>query len=413
MSSAKILIVGIGDEGPEGLTRQARELMENAAYLVGPQSLVEGLKTLSGKKLAVSNDLDELETTLRKLTQGPIVLVASGDPLFYGTARYLMESIGKDRFEVVPHVSSMQLAFARIKESWDEAYLTNLANQPLDRVVDRIRTAQRVGLFTTEEITPAVVAEALQDRRIDYFTAYVCENLGSPDERVTQGDLGSIAKQSFAPLNVMVLVRREGTADRPSGQKGKRLFGNPDDAFLQSRPKRGLLTTSEVRCIALSEMDLGPTSIVWDVGAGSGSLAIEAAQIAHGGQVYAIEMDVEDYNLIVENATQFDCPGLTPIHGQAPEAWQNLPDPDAVFVGGTGRSVGQLAQAAWDRLRSGGRLLVNVASPESLVTIQSMLTEYHVEPKISMVNIARGNYQLERMRFEAINPTFLILAKKP
>ncbi len=94
----------------------------------------------------------------------------------------LAERFGKDRFEVIPHVSSMQLAFARVKESWDDAYLSNLATQPLDRVVDNIRTAERVGLFTTEEISPSVVAGALLDRRIDYFTVYVCENLGTPAE---------------------------------------------------------------------------------------------------------------------------------------------------------------------------------------------------------------------------------------
>src|SRR5690606_25551061 len=128
------------------------------------------------------------------------------------------------------------------------------ATQPLDRVVDNIRTAERVGLFTTESLSPAVVASALLDRRIDYFTAYVCENLGTPDETVTHGDLRTIAGQAFSPLNVMVLVRKTGRADRPTEGVTKRLFGNPDDAFLQSRPKRGLLTPCEVRCIALAEL---------------------------------------------------------------------------------------------------------------------------------------------------------------
>ena len=113
----------------------------------------------------------------------------------------------------------------------------------------------------------------------------------------------------------MVLVRRQGAADSPSGSQRKRLFGNPDDLFLQSRPKRGLLTPSEVRCIALSELSLEADSIVWDVGAGSGSLAIEAAAIACKGKVFAIEMDAEDFALMIENARMFDVPGLVPIHG--------------------------------------------------------------------------------------------------
>src|SRR5690348_15605117 len=98
-------------------------------------------------------------------------------------ARFLCEKLGKDRFEVLPHVSSMQLAFARVKESWDEAYLTNLATQSLERVVERVRSAEKVGVFTTEECPPKALARAMQEKGLDYFTFYVCENLGSRDER--------------------------------------------------------------------------------------------------------------------------------------------------------------------------------------------------------------------------------------
>src|SRR5208282_5748843 len=116
-----------------------------------------------------------------------LAIVASGDPLFYGVARYLCDRLGKDHFEVLPHVSSMQLAFARIKESWEEAYLTNLQTHPLETVLDRIRTAEVVGLFPSEKEGPVEVARELLARGLDYFRAYVCENLGAPDERVTQG----------------------------------------------------------------------------------------------------------------------------------------------------------------------------------------------------------------------------------
>ncbi|MGI9474148.1 MAG: precorrin-6y C5,15-methyltransferase (decarboxylating) subunit CbiE, partial [Rubripirellula sp.] len=365
--TSRIHIVGIGDDGIQGLTGHARKLIDRAEVLIGTPSMLAQLPRSEADQVAVGGDLDELKQTIIKLPDRPTVMLASGDPLFYGIARYLTDSFGKDRFEVVPHVSSMQLAFARVKESWDDAYLTNLATQSLDRVVDSIRTAERVGLFTTEDIPPSVVAEALLDRRIDYFTAYVCENLGTPDETVTQGDLKSIRDQTFSPMNVMVLVRRQGAADRPSGSGSRRLFGNPDDLFLQSRPKRGLLTPSEVRCIALSELDLTANSVVWDVGAGSGSLAIEAASIASKGKVFAIEMDAEDYGLMIENAKMFDVPGLVPVHGQAPEAWNDLPNPNAIFVGGSGRVVPDLVAAAITRLTEGGRIVVNVSSPDNLV----------------------------------------------
>lgn len=410
----KIRIIGIGDDGVEGLTSQAREAISSADALVGSSFLLNKVNIGPDQRIEAGNDLEALGKRLIELAANQkIVMLASGDPLFYGTARFLCDSLGKEHFEVVPHVSSMQLAFARVMESWDDAYLTNLATQPLDRVVERVRTSERVGLFTTEQITPSVVAESLLDRRIDYFSAYVCENLGSPDECVTKGELNSIRGQSFSPLNVMVLVRRTGAADRPQKLEGHRLFGNPDDRFLQSKPKRGLLTPMEVRCIALAEMDLGPTSIVWDVGAGSGSLAIEAAQISAGGQVFAIEMDAEDFGLMSDNANRFDSATLVPVHGMAPEALTDLPDPDVIFVGGTGRSVADLVDQIFDRLKPGGRFVVNIASPDNLVGVQDAIRKRDVEPTVRMVNVARGNYQLERLRFEAVNPSFLISGKKP
>lgn len=408
----RIHIVGIGDDGLDGLTRHARHLIDSAEVIVGAAPLLDKLHDAPGRRVAVGGNLDQLRESIAAVMDQRAVVLTGGDPLFYGIARFLTEAFGKDRFDVVPHVSSMQLAFARVKESWDDAYLSNLANQPLDRVVDSIRTAERVGLFTTESVSPSVVAEALLDRRIDYFTAYVCENLGTPDETVTQGELQTIKDQTFSPMNVMVLVRRRGAADRPSGSGQRRLFGNPDDLFLQSRPKRGLLTPSEVRCIALAELDLTAESTVWDVGAGSGSLAIEAAAIASRGKVFAIEMDAEDYGLMLENASLFDVPSLIPVHGQAPAAWKDLPDPDAIFVGGTGRMVAELVSEAVKRLNDGGRIVVNVSSPDSLVGVQGAIDAASLQSDVRMINIARGQHQLGRLRFEALNPTFLVLGRR-
>ncbi len=410
--SSRIRIVGIGDDGLEGLTAQARQLIESADVLVGNASTLDKIPASAARRVPADGDLETLSETIRGIQDQQTVVLTGGDPLFYGIARYLTDTLGKERFEVVPHVSSMQLAFARVKESWDDAYLSNLATQPLDRVVDNVRTAERVGLFTTQTIPPSMVAEALLDRRIDYFTAYVCENLGTPDETVTQGDLDSIRKQSFSSLNVMVLVRHQGAADRPSGTDRRRLFGNPDDVFLQSRPKRGLLTPQEVRCIALGELDLMPESVVWDVGAGSGSLAIEAASIANRGKVFAIEMDAEDYGLMLENAKLFDVPTLVPVHGQAPEAWGSLPDPDAIFVGGSGRMVPELVAAAIERLTQGGRIVVNVSSPESLVAVQASIDAGGLRSEVRMINIARSQHQLDRVRLESLNPTFLVLGRR-
>ncbi len=408
----KVHIVGIGDDGLEGATAAARTVLDQADLIIGTENSLELVRDVKAEKLVVGTDFSMIPEQITEHAGQRIAVLAMGDPLFYGVARFLCDQCGKDRFEVVPHVSSMQLAFARVKESWEEAYLTDLANQHLDHVVERIRTTEKAGVFTTESVPPASVAQALLHRGIDYFSVYICENLGSPDERVTHAELQEVAEQQFSALNVMILVREPNAPDRPVEMIGHRLFGNPDEAFLQSQPKRGLLTPAEVRAIALAALDLGPTSTVWDVGAGSGAVAIESAQLAKNGRVYAIEMDPEDHQLIIANAERFGVANLVPILGEAPHAWEQLPDPDAIFVGGAGRSVGGIVEQAYPRLHVGGRLVANVGSVENLSTVKQLLRELGVDCQVWMVNIAHGTDQLERIRFEALNPTFLIRVVK-
>ena len=146
----RITIVGVGDDGYPGLTRQARESIQTATTIYGSASLISQFPELAQEKTVLSSDLDLMAEELRTAPAGS-VLLASGDPLFYGMARFLCDRLGKDAFEVIPHVSSMQLAFARVKESWEEAYLANVANQTIERIVERVRTSEKVGLFTTAE----------------------------------------------------------------------------------------------------------------------------------------------------------------------------------------------------------------------------------------------------------------------
>lgn len=409
---SKIYIIGIGEDGFLGLTEYAQSLLRNAEVVLGEPHCLDLVRDIPGQKLAVSGNLEDI---VRFITENPdkrIVVLALGDPLFYGIARYLWHKLGKERFEVVPHVSLMQMAFARVKESWEDAFLANLSAVSFEDIFNQIRTAETVGLFTSEETPPNVVAQRLLEAGVDYFTAYVCENIGAPNERVTYGELKDVASQSYSPLNVLILVRKPDVPDRPLTLWGKRLFGNPDDAFLQAKPKRGLLTPAEIRAIALSELDVGPFSTVWDVGAGSGAVAIEAAQIASAGQVFAIEMDPDDVRLIEENSRRFGVRNLTAIVGRAPAAWADLPEPDCVFVGGSGRQVADLCELAFGRLKPRGRLVATMGSLENVVDIHQRLRKLTPVVNVLMVNLARGFYQFDRIRFQALNPTFLVSCVK-
>jgi precorrin-6Y C5,15-methyltransferase (decarboxylating) len=410
----KIYIVGVGSDGLAGLTARARELLTSADLVFGSEHTLGRLADLKTPQQRIGTDLHEIVRSLETgLGRKRMVIVASGDPLFYGVARFLCDRLGKERFEVLPHVSSMQLAFARVKESWEEAYLTNLATHPLESVLDRIRTAETVGLFTSETDNPPTIARQLLARGLDYFRAYVCENLGAPDERVTQGELAEIQELEFSPLNVMILKRKPGRPDQQSSPTRFRRFGNPDEVFAQSRPKSGLITQAEVRAIGLALLDIQPAGVVWDIGAGSGSVAIEAAQLAQPGMVYAIEQDVADYHLIVANAETFGVRNLVAIHGTAPAVFDGLPAPDAIFVGGTGHEVARLLASAYSALRPGGHMVVNVATLESLTATYDALKALTHSVEVLLVNISRGTEQLETLRFEAVNPTFVLSVRKP
>lgn len=410
---SKLVILGIGDDGLTGLTESARRILMDADPILGAPQVLSLLEGVPGRKQPLEPEMSlALKQVREALSARRPVLVSGGDPLFYGVARYLCDRLGKDQFEVVPHVSSMQLAFARIKESWEDAYLTNLAGRPIESVVDRIRTAEKVGAFSSDECPPSRLARELLDRGIDYFRGYVCENLGSPDERVTQGELADLAATEFDPLNVVILIRKPNRPDRAFAGSRHRLFGNPDDAFAQSLPKRGLITQAEVRAIALAQLDIRPTSVVWDIGAGSGSVAIEAAQLANQGMVYAIEPEPADVALIQANAETFGVPNVRTVVGRAPEVLSGLPDPDAVFVGGTGRQVDLILSAAYGRLALGGSLAVNVATIESLSAAYHALKGLAGAVSVWNVSIARGIEQMDRLRFEAIAPTFLLAVTK-
>lgn len=413
MASEKIPILGVGPDGLAGVTIRSRDWLTQAELLFGSDAALRLLPELSAERVVIGTDLPAIVEQLKAaIGHRRVAVVSVGDPLFYGIARYLCERIGPEHFEVVPHISSMQLAFARVKETWEDAYLTDLSAKSLDDVLDKIRGAETVGLFTSEAYPPGRIARELLARGIDYFRATVCENLGGRDERVTQGDLADIQGMSFDPLNILILKRKPNRADVPRNVGKLARFGNPDDVFAQSRPKSGLITQAEVRALALAQLDLQSGDVAWDVGAGSGSVGIEMANLVTPGIVYAIEQDAADFHLIAANLETFGIRNVKPIFGTAPAVFNGLPAPDAIFIGGNGGEIARLLDAAFAALRHGGRLVVNVGTLEMLSATYAAMKRLAASVDVQLVSIARGVEQMESLRFEAVNPTFLLRVRK-
>ncbi|HVA50995.1 MAG TPA: precorrin-6y C5,15-methyltransferase (decarboxylating) subunit CbiE [Pirellulales bacterium] len=394
----KIVVVGIGDNGAESLSREALRRVSEAELLLGGERHLGFFADHQAEKLAIRDNLKEIAARLQVETRRVVVL-ASGDPLFYGIAGYLATKVGRDRLEVLPNISSMQLAFARLKESWHDAALVSCHAKPIEDAMDVIRDAKKVGIFTDDENTPGRIARELLKAGIGGFRAHVCENLGGSDERVTSCDLAELAERSFAPLNVLVLIKQ---AQTPAIHRRDWTFGIPEEAFYQRQPLKGLITKTEVRVLSLAKLRLRPGNLVWDIGAGSGSVSIEAALL--GAKVWAIEKNKEDCEIIRRNIEKFETPQVTVVHGIAPAALTDLPDPDAVFIGGSGGEMAELVRLCRERLTAGGRLAINVATLENLGEVPA--------DDVTLVQISRTRPILNLHRLEALNPVFVACWEK-
>ncbi len=398
-----VYVVGMGDAGKETLGQEALEIIKGAEVLIGGERHLACFPESSAEKCVIQNNL---KAVTEKITaeNRPVVVLASGDPLFYGIASYLLNKIGAARLQVIPNTSAMQLAFARVKTAWHDALLVSCHAKPLSPHIQKIRRAQKVGIFTDQNNTPAHIATQLLEAGLSDFRAFVCENLGGKDEQVIEADLSELPGQTFAPLNVLILIKQE----RPVVFSTRRWsFGIPDSVFHQRQPLKGLITKSEVRVISLSKMQIQPGDVVWDIGAGSGSVSIEAALL--GAKVWAIEKNSGDIDIIQKNIKQFGAKNITPIHGLAPEALLNLPDPDAVFIGGSAGKMHEIIQLCQRRLKTKGRLLINVVTLENLATIN---TETETVFETTLVQISRSRPILNLNRLEALNPVFILSWEK-
>lgn len=204
------------------------------------------------------------------------------------------------------------------------------------------------------------------------------------------------------------------TAGRIDGAVGwERPLGLADDAFEQRRPVRGQITKSEVRAVSLYALGLRPDSIVWDIGSGTGSVAVEAARIAYRGAVYAVDKDEDSAGLLENNVARYGDGRVNIIIGVAPDVLRDLPDPDSVFIGGGGTTMPQIMAAVVDRLRSGGRVVANFAAMERANATYQAMKQASMWPQLTMVAASRGReLPDETLRLEAMNPVFVVWGQK-
>jgi len=406
----KVYVIGVAPDGASSLTSQAHRLVNRAEIVFGGKRLLALFPSLTGEKIAIKNNLAEVTDLIkRNLGHKRMVVLASGDPNFYGIASYLTGKLGKDIVEIIPNMSAMQVAFARIKESWADAVFASVHSRPIEDIVEMVRLNHKIGIFTDDEHTPATIARVLLEHGVDGYQAYVCQNLGRKDEKVVETDLSGLCEMKFSPLNILVLLRVR--QRKPVATLCPRL-GIPDEEFYQRRPKEGLITKQEVRAVSLARMRLTDESILWDIGAGSGAVSIEASFLTRKGRIYAIEKNDTDVAIIKKNLRKFHAPNVEVVQTFAPDGLGNLPDPTAVFIGGSGGRMEEILDFVSHRLKPGGRIVINVVALENLSAAVNALKVRGFAPSVTLVNVARSREISNLTRLEALNPVFVVTASK-
>lgn len=408
-----LAVVGIGADGLAGLASESRTIVDQAEVLAGGRRHLDFFPSFVGDRIVIAADLESaIHQIKQRFRQRKTVILASGDPLYFGIGCRLLQAFSKDDLVFYPHVSSIQLAFARIKEPWNDARIVSLHGRPIANLLPALHErVARIGILTDGQNHPAAIAEylVLHDQAGNY-AFWVCENLGGVDEQVGQFTALTIRRETFSPLNIVVLVRNPEAEQIDARQK--RLIGIPDDQFMHAARGRGMITKCEVRLIALASLELKPDEILWDVGAGSGSVAIESARLSSSLKVYAIEKSPDAFAEMQQNASRIGTSNIHCIHGEAPLVLLQLPDPDAIFVGGSSGKLIEILAESKERLRPGGRIVCNCITIETFSQAWQWLDKNGMAPAATTVQLGRtrplGNYH----SFEPDHMIFVLRARK-
>ncbi|MRR34106.1 precorrin-6y C5,15-methyltransferase (decarboxylating) subunit CbiE [bacterium] len=402
MPEQKIYLVGAGIEGWEGFGARAIEVINSADLLIGHQRLLDIFPDFKGEKQTfgdLSVMLDFLKTTDQR-----VVVLSSGDPNFFGIARFMLRNLPKERIEIFPNVTSIQYAFARIKEPWDDAIFLSVHGRGLKGAIDRIIAADKAAVLTDEKNSPAAIARELINRGAEGYDVYLCEDLGLPTEKFTRTDVRGLVELASSPLNILILIKawEPNLANYP-------LMGISDDHFATARK---LITKQEIRAVTLAKLQLQNDLVLWDIGAGSGSVAIEAGNLMPNGKVFALEKNAQYLSFIRENLSKFSSKNVMLVEAYAPEGIDDLPNPDRVFIGGSGGMLEDIIDAVDRRLKPDGIIVLNAVTLDTLTKSVEFLEDHGYAVEVTCVNVAKTVALTEYKMFEAHNPVYVISARR-
>ena len=418
----------------EDLTLKHLKIIESADLLVGGRRHLDYFRHSDAQKLLITRDIDAVIRGIKgRMASDKIVVLASGDPLFYGIGTTLIKALGRERLVIHPNVSSPAAAFAAIGEPWEDARLLSFHGRVPGNFKHLLKYKQKIAILTDGTHTPGWIAAYVISHGMDDFSVHVFECMGSDDEKINTFDSAAqLLNISFAMPNLMILRRKitaeksMGEHDTPparavvgAGQGGSNSCdasvnpiypGMPDGQFYH---ENGLITKSEVRSVVLAKLKLDATHYTfWDLGAGSGSVSIEVSRFLSQGHLFAVEKDKKRIPLIAQNVQKFGVSNLTVCHGALPDAMVDLPDPDRVFVGGGGRNITEIIESAGKRLSLNGVMVVNTVLVQTMSLAVEAFKGMGFKTQFIQLQVAVSRPMPFGERLEALNPVWIITGEK-
>ena len=398
-----ISVVGIG-LSPEDLSRRAIKVIAAAEVLVGGKRLLGYFPGHTAKKIVLDRHVEATLRQLKKKSRGQnIVVLASGDPNFFGIAPPVISVFGKERVSVLPNITAFQGAFARRGERWDHAAFISLHGRDISGLQKIFSAEGPVVVYCDDKNSPDVVARYLiaQEPRAAAWQAGVFENLGLRDERIFEGALKTVQRRRSAPLAMMIINAEK----LPDAGQHEISLGIADEKFDHDH---GMITRKDVRLLALARLACGNGRVLWDIGAGSGSLSIEAARLYPSLQVYAVEQDARRFSQLEKNIIKFRARNVKAVPGSAPEALKALPRPHSVFIGGSGGRLADILKQVKKSVLPQGSVVANAVTIETVNCATSTLKKWGWHCTVTAVRLEYLDNSKQPEIFRAENPVFIV-----
>jgi precorrin-6Y C5,15-methyltransferase (decarboxylating) len=409
-----INVVGIGLNGKESLTAKIQEVVDNANLLMGSDRHLSYFPNHPAKKVILTNFIEDIQTVKKTHdNEQSIVILVSGDPLFFGLGRLLLEQFDPKELEFYPHLSSIQLGFSRVKIPWHDAKLISSHGRNLDELISSLQQGvEKIAVLTDNQNNPQAIAHLYLSLDIPTnYDIWVCENLGNADEKVncfSPQELADIKHYKFSSLNIVILLRKNNINLDENELKKLPIFGIEDKYFLTFKDRPGLMTKREIRMIVLGELCLQPQQVIWDIGAGTGSVSIEIARLCPNSQIYALEKTAMGINLINKNCQRFRINNVTSIQTKAPNKLQKLSNPDRIFIGGSGGNLIDILDICQQKLAKEGIIIIAIATIENLIKSLDWIQKSSWNYQLLNINISRSLAIANLTRLSPLNPVFLI-----